>query len=104
MGWRVDIIYLDVQKTFDNITHQRLILRLKSHVIGNIILNWIEQWLIDRRQRVVEDGEFSSWKSVLSGVPQGSVLEPILFLIYIYSPVYTIQFNRARHGAEPGLV
>ena len=51
--------------------------------MGNSIINWIEQWLTDRRQRVVVDGEVSSWKSVLSGVPQGSVLGPILLLVYI---------------------
>ena len=45
------------------------------------IINWIEQWLTDRRQRVVVDGDVSSWKSDLSGVPQGSVLELILFLV-----------------------
>ena len=51
--------------------------------MGNSIINWIEQWLTDRRQRVVVDGEVYSWKSVLCGVPQGSVLEPILCLVYI---------------------
>ena len=46
------------------------------------MINWIEKWLIDRRQRVVVDGEVSNWKSVLSGVAQGSELGPISFLIY----------------------
>ena len=63
--------------------HQRLLLKLKAHGIGNDVINWIEKWLTHRRQRVIVDGEISNWKSVLSGVPQGSVLGPILFLIYI---------------------
>ena len=78
-GSPVDVIYLDFQKAFDKVPHQRLILKLKSHGMGNSIVNW----LTDRRQRVVVDGEVSSWKSVLCGVPQGSVLGPILFLVYI---------------------
>ena len=73
-GSPVDVIYLDFQKAFDKGPHQRLILKLKSHGMGNSIVNWIEQRLTDRRQRVVVDGEVSSWKSVLSGVPQVSVL------------------------------
>ena len=51
--------------------------------MGNSIINWIEQWLTDRKQRVVMDGDVSSWKSVLSGVPQVYVLGPIFFLVYI---------------------
>ena len=81
-GSPVDVIYLDFQKAFDKVPHQRLILKLKSHAMGNSIINWIEQWLTDRRQRVIVDGEVSSWKSVLNGVPQGSVLGSILFFVY----------------------
>ena len=69
-GSPVDRSYTDFQKAFDKVPHQRLIIKLKSHGMGNSIINWIEQWLTDRRQRVVVDGEVSSWKSVLSGVPQ----------------------------------
>ena len=56
-GSPVDVIYLDLQKAFDKVPHQRLILKLKSHGMGNSIVNWIGQLLTDRRQRVVVDGE-----------------------------------------------
>ena len=82
-GSPIDVIYLDFQKAFDKGPHERLIIKLKSHGMGNNIINWIEQWLTNRKQRVVVDGEVSSWKSVLSGVPQGSVLGSILCLVYI---------------------
>ena len=82
-GSPVDVVYLDFQKAFDKVPHQRLLLKLKAHGIGNDVINWIEKWLTHRRQRVIVDGEISNWKSVLSGVAQGSVLSPILFLIYI---------------------
>ena len=74
---------MDFQKAFDKVPHQRLILKLKSHGMGNSLINWIDQWLNERKQRVVVDGEVSSWKSVLSGVLQGSILGPILFFVYI---------------------
>ena len=50
----VDIIYLDFQKAFDKVPHQRLLLKLKTHGIGDGIIDWIEQWRNDRRQRFVE--------------------------------------------------
>ena len=82
-GSPVDVVYLDFPKAFDKVPHQRLLLKLKAHGIGNDVINWIEKWLTHKRQRVIVDSEISNWKSVLSGVPQGSVLGPILFLIYI---------------------
>ena len=59
----VDIIYLDFQKAFDKVPHQRLLLKLKAHAIEDGITDWIEQWLTDRRQLVVVGGEVSNWKS-----------------------------------------
>ena len=57
-GSPVDIIiYLDFQKAFDKLPHQRLLLKLKAHVIVDGIIDWIEQWLTDRKQHVVIDGE-----------------------------------------------
>ena len=69
-GLPVDVVYLDFQKAFDKVPHQRLLLKLKAHGIGNDVINWIEKWLTHTRQRVIVDGEISNWKSVLSGVPQ----------------------------------
>ena len=56
-GLPVDIIYLDFQKAFDKAPHQRLLLKLKAHVIGDGTIDWIELWLTDRRRHVVVDGE-----------------------------------------------
>ena len=58
------------------------------YLIGNDVIIWTEKWFTHRKQRVIVDGEILNWKFVLSGVPQGSVLGPILFLIYIY--IYTL--------------
>jgi hypothetical protein len=79
----VDVIYLDYSKAFDVIPHKKLIIKLKAHGIDGEVLLWIEDWLRDREQRVVINGESSGNTAVTSGVPQGSVLGPLLFIIYV---------------------
>ena len=74
---------LDLKKAFDSVPHRPLIDKLASYGLDAHTLSWITSYLTDRKQHVVVGGESSTDVPVLSGVPQGSVLGPLLFLVYI---------------------
>lgn len=80
---QVDLLILDFSKAFDTVPHQRLCSKLEHYGIRGGIHRWIKTWLTERKQCVVVDGEQSEHCRVKSGVPQGTVLGPLMFLLYI---------------------
>lgn len=89
----VDVIYTDFQKAFDSVPHGGLLQKLTSIGINGKLHSWIQSFLTNRKQRVKIKGIVSDWVDVLSGVPQGSVLGPLLFIIYINDIVEELNCN-----------
>ena len=82
-GLRTDIAIFDFSKAFDSVPHRRLLAKIESYGIRDSTLCWIKLFLSGRSQRVVVNGSQSAWLPVACGVPQGTVLGPLLFLLYI---------------------
>ena len=76
-------VFLDISKAFDRVWHKGLLFKLRSNGIDGPLFNLLENYLHKRKQRVVLNGQTSNWADINAGVPQGSVLGPLLFLIYI---------------------
>ena len=82
-GKEVRVVFCDISKAFDRVWHRGLLYKLRRTGISGSLLSWFASYLKGRRQRVVIPGASSNWSSINAGVPQGSILGLILFLIYI---------------------
>ena len=93
MGKEVRVVFCDIRKAFDRVWHAGLLHKLKAAGVQGELLKWFTNYLAERKQRVILPGVASDWTYILAGVPQGSILGPILFLIYINDIVAEIGSN-----------
>ena len=82
-GKEVRAVFCDISKAFDRVWHRGLLFKLSASGIRGQLLKWFSSYLSDRKQRVILSNTFSNWASINAGVPQGSILGPLLFLVYI---------------------
>ena len=99
-GEEVDACFLDFSKAFDKVDHKKLVQKLSNIGVSQQIVTWVEDFLRNRTQAVVVDGHSSSPCPVTSGVPQGSVVGPILFLIYINDLPNAVKSNVRLFAAD----
>ena len=82
-GEKVGVIFMDLSKVFDMINHSLLLAKLKAYGFSNQALSLLQSYLCNRFQRSIINGSFSSWNAVITGVPQGSILRPLVFNIFL---------------------
>ena len=103
-GDQVDVILLDFEKAFDKVSHSRLLYKMDYYGVRGTTLSWIQAFLSNRKQEVVLEGSHSDRADVLSGVPQGTVLGPLLFLAYINDLPDSLKCSDARLFADDSLL
>ena len=92
-GKEVRTVFCDISKVFDRVWHEDLLFKLRKAGINGELLDWLSNYLTNRKQRVVIPGDVSKWAFIKAGVPQGSILGPLLFLSYINDIVVDIRAN-----------
>jgi hypothetical protein len=99
-GKEIRVVFCDVSRAFDRVWHQGLLFKLEKCGIAGTLLTWLRHYLHERYQRVVLNGQMSSWALVMAGVPQGSVLGTLLFLIYLNDITHVVKHCQIRMFAD----